>query len=225
MIFDSPLLDSISYKYSDLPFYIFKYYFEKQNKKPLDELVTGAFYEPLGLKRTLFNPRNTIPLNEIVPSEEDKYFRNTTLRGFVHDMGAAMQGGVGGHAGLFSNALEIGKIMQLYLNKGFIDGKKYFDPESFEQFNHCYYCSEGNRRGVGFDKPQLEGEGSTCGCVSFSSFGHLGFTGTYAWADPEEELIFVFLSNRTYPTMSNNLLGEHNIRTRMQKLVYEALIK
>ena len=163
--------------------------------------------------------------DRIVPSEDDNYFRYTKLRGFVHDMGAAMQGGVGGHAGLFSNAIGVGKIMQLYLNKGFIDGKKYFTANSFDQFNQCYYCDKGNRRGVGFDKPQLSGVGSTCGCVDLSSFGHMGFTGTYAWADPEKDLIFVFLSNRTYPSMSNNLLGEHNIRTRMQKLVYEALIK
>ena len=187
--------------------------------------MLNKIYKPLGLKRTLYNPRNSIPLNEIVPSEEDIYYRYNTLRGFVHDMGAAMQGGVGGHAGLFSNATEVGKIMQLYLNKGFIDGKQYFKADTFDKFNQCYYCDKGNRRGVGFDKPQLSGVGSTCGCVSFSSFGHMGFTGTYAWADPEEDLIFVFLSNRTYPSMSNDLLGKHNIRTRIQKLVYEALIK
>jgi len=225
LIIESPLLDSIKYIYSDLPFYIFKDYFERINQKSLDQLVTNKFFNPLGLKRTLFNPRDIIPPNEIVPSEVDRYYRHEVLRGFVHDMGAAMQGGVGGHAGLFSNATELGKIMQLYLNKGFIDGKQYFTSDTFDKFNKCYYCDEGNRRGVGFDKPQLSGVGSTCGCVSFSSFGHLGFTGTYAWADPEEDLIFVFLSNRTYPNMSNNLLAKHNIRTRIQELVYEALIK
>ena len=225
MIYESPLLDSIQYKYSDLPFYLFKYYFEGKYSKPLDELADENLFKPLGLKRTFFNPRGKIPLEEIVPSEDDNYFRYTKLRGFVHDMGAAMQGGVGGHAGLFSNAIGVGKIMQLYLNKGFIDGKKYFTANSFDQFNQCYYCDKGNRRGVGFDKPQLSGVGSTCGCVDLSSFGHMGFTGTYAWADPEKDLIFVFLSNRTYPSMSNNLLGDYNIRTRMQKLVYEALIK
>ena len=225
LIIESPLIDSINYKYSDLPFYIFKDYFERINQKSFDIQVSNKIYNPLGLNRTLYNPRNSIPLNEIVPSEEDIYYRHKTLRGFVHDMGAAMQGGVGGHAGLFSNATEVGKIMQLYLNKGYIDGKQYFKADTFDKFNQCYYCDKGNRRGVGFDKPQLSGVGSTCGCVSFSSFGHMGFTGTYAWADPEEDLILVFLSNRTYPSMSNNLLGKHNIRTRIQKLVYEALIK
>ena len=225
MIYKSPLLDSIKSKYSDLPFYLFKYFLEGKYNKPLDKLADENFFKPLGLKRTLFNPFGKIPLGEIVPSEDDNYFRYIQLRGFVHDMGAAMQGGVGGHAGLFSNATEVGKIMQLYLNKGFINGKQYFTMDTFDKFNQCYYCDEGNRRGVGFDKPQLSGIGSTCGCTSYSSFGHLGFTGTYAWADPQEDLIFVFLSNRTYPSMSNNLLVKHNIRTRIQKLIYEALIK
>ena len=225
LIIDSPLMDTINYQYSDLPFYIFKDYIERINQESLDVQVSNKIYNPLGLKRTLYNPRKSIPLNEIVPSEEDTYYRYKSLRGFVHDMGAAMQGGVGGHAGLFSNATEVGKIMQLYLNKGFIDGKQFFTEDTFDKFNQCYYCDKGNRRGVGFDKPQLSGVGSTCGCVSFSSFGHMGFTGTYAWADPEEDLILVILSNRTYPSMSNNLLGKHNIRTRIQKLVYEALIK
>ena len=225
MIYNSTISDSIEYKYSDLPFYLFKYYFEQENNKSLDQLIQQNFYDPIGLKRTLFNPLKKIPVGEIIPSEKDNYFRHIELRGHVHDMGAAMQGGIGGHAGLFSNATEVAKIMQLYLNKGFINGRQFFKSETFDEFNRCHYCNQGNRRGVGFDKPQLEGEGSTCGCVSFSSYGHMGFTGTYAWADPEENLIFVFLSNRTYPRMSNNLLSKHNVRTRMQKLVYDALIK
>ena len=176
------------------------------------------------LKRTLFKPLGVIPENEIVPSEYDRYFRHSELKGYVHDMGAALLGGVGGHAGLFSNAEEVERIMQLYLNKGYFEGKRYFNADTFDQFNQCYYCHEGNRRGVGFDKPQLVGEGSTCGCVSLESFGHMGFTGTYAWADPEKDLIYVFLSNRTYPTMDNNLLSSHNIRTRIQQLIYDSII-
>ena len=224
MIIDSPLLDSLYYKYSDLSFYLFKDYLENKYGKSLDILSNDKFYEPLGLKRTLFKPLGVIPENEIVPSEYDRYFRHSELKGYVHDMGAALLGGVGGHAGLFSNAEEVARIMQLYLNKGYFEGKRYFNSDTFDQFNQCYYCSEGNRRGVGFDKPQLEGEGSTCGCVSLGSFGHMGFTGTYAWADPEKDLIYVFLSNRTYPTMDNNLLGSHNIRTRIQQLIYDSII-
>ena len=112
----------------------------------------------------------------------------------------------------------------MYLQKGNVNGYEFITSKTFDEFNTCYYCDKGNRRGVGFDKPQLKGQGSTCGCVSKVSFGHMGFTGTYAWADPDQQLIFVFLSNRTYPSMSNNLLGQKNVRTRMQALVYKALI-
>tara|TARA_B100000963_G_scaffold248095_1_gene217256 strand:+ start:51377 stop:54274 length:2898 start_codon:yes stop_codon:yes gene_type:complete len=223
-VIGSPLLDSLYYKYSDLPFYLFKNFLEKKYKKPLNDLADEFLYEPLGLVRTLFNPWKFVPKDEIVPSEIDDYFRHRELRGYVHDMGAAMQGGIGGHAGLFSNAKEVYYIMQMYLQKGSVNGHEFITSKTFDEFNKCYYCDEGNRRGVGFDKPQLGGEGSTCGCVSKVSFGHMGFTGTYAWADPDQELIFVFLSNRTYPSMSNNLLGQKNVRTRMQALVYKALI-
>ena len=223
-VIESPLLDSLYYRYSDLPFYLFKNYFERKYKKPLDELAHEFLYEPLGLERTLFNPWKVISKNEIVPSEIDNYFRHRELRAYVHDMGAAMQGGVGGHAGLFSNAEEVYKIMQMYLQNGKANGHEFITSKTLNDFNQCYYCNQGNRRGVGFDKPQLEGNGSTCGCVSDISFGHMGFTGTYAWVDPDQELIFVFLSNRTYPSMSNNLLGKNNIRTRMQELIYKALI-
>ena len=224
MIINSPLLDSLYYKYSDLSFYLFKDYLENKYDESLDILSYKKFYRPLGLKRTFFKPLLFIPENDIVPSEYDRYFRHSELKGYVHDMGAALLGGVGGHAGLFSNAEEVARIMQLYLNKGYFEGKRYFNSDTFDQFNQCYYCPEGNRRGVGFDKPQLDGEGSTCGCVSLESFGHMGFTGTYAWADPEKELIYVFLSNRTYPTMDNNLLESHNIRTRIQQLIYDSII-
>ena len=223
-VIGSPLLDSLYYKYSDLPFYLFKNFLEKKYKKPLNDLADEFLYKPLGLERTLFNPWKFVPKDEIVPSEIDDYFRHRELRGYVHDMGAAMQGGIGGHAGLFSNAEEVYYIMQMYLQKGNVNGYEFITSKTFDEFNTCYYCDKGNRRGVGFDKPQLKGQGSTCGCVSKVSFGHMGFTGTYAWADPDQELIFVFLSNRTYPSMSNNLLGQKNVRTRMQALVYKALI-
>mgnify|MGYP003319561298 FL=1 len=156
-------------------------------------------------------------------SEVDNYFRNTELQGDVHDMGAAMLGGVGGHAGIFSNAYEVAVIMQMYLQKGVYNNLRFFSNSTFDLFNKCYYCKNGNRLGVGFDKPQIDGRGSTCGCVSKQSFGHSGFTGTYTWADPQKEIVFVFLSNRTFPTMENSLLVKHNIRTRMQGLLYDAI--
>ena len=221
----SSLLDSLYYNYSDLPFIIFKEFLERRYEKPLDRLMEEHFYSPMELKRTTYNPLRKFDKNEIVPSEIDTYFRYLELDGDVHDMGAAMLGGVGGHAGLFSNAFEVAVMLQLYLQKGIYNLKHYFSATTFDQFNTCYYCSQGNRRGVGLDKPFLEGGSeNTCGCVSPASFGHLGFTGTYAWADPETQILFVFLSNRTYPTMKNTLLGDHDIRTRMQRLIYEARI-
>ena len=114
--------------------------------------------------------------------------------------------------------------MQMYLQGGSYGGKRFLKNSTIRRFNTCYYCHQGNRRGVGFDKPQLEGEGSTCGCVSSKSFGHLGFTGTYVWADPETELVYVFLSNRTYPSMDRNLLGKTNMRTEIQRAIYESLL-
>ncbi len=161
---------------------------------------------------------------KVIPSEIDTYFRNQELKGEVHDMGAAMLGGIGGHAGLFSNATEVAALMQMFLQKGLYGENQFFSPSTFDQFNQCLYCEEGNRRGIGFDKPQIEGRGSTCGCAPKTSFGHSGFTGTYAWADPENELIYVFLSNRTYPSMENNLLLKHDIRTRIQRYIYDSIL-
>ncbi|MDO7591943.1 MAG: glycoside hydrolase family 3 N-terminal domain-containing protein [Flavobacteriales bacterium] len=223
-ILESELRDSLMYKYSDLPYFFMKDLFENRYNESLEVLARDSFYLPLGLNRTTFNPNKNTPNQTIIPSEIDSYYRNQELKGEVHDMAAAMLGGVGGHAGLFSNASEVAVLMQLFLNKGTYAGKRYFSAETFDQFNQCLYCDQGNRRGVGFDKPQLEGSGSTCGCVPKSSFGHSGFTGTYAWADPENELIYIFLSNRTYPTMDNNLLLKHDIRTRIQQYIYDSII-
>ena len=223
-ILESELRDTLMYKYSDLPYFFMKDLFENRYNESLEILARDSFYLPLGLNRTTFNPNKNTPNQTIIPSEIDSYYRNQELKGEVHDMAAAMLGGVGGHAGLFSNASEVAVLMQLFLNKGTYAGKRYFSAETFDQFNQCLYCDQGNRRGVGFDKPQLEGSGSTCGCVPKSSFGHSGFTGTYAWADPENELIYIFLSNRTYPTMDNNLLLKHDIRTRIQQYIYDSII-
>ena len=209
--------------YSDLTYYILKKYLETSHNTKLELLVEKKIYSQLDLKLTTYNPKFKYSKEFIVPSEVDNYFRHTTLQGDVHDMGAAMLGGVGGHAGIFSNAYEVAVIMQMYLQKGFYNDKRLFSSTTFDLFNTCYYCELGNRHGVGFDKPQIEGVGSTCGCVSKKSFGHSGFTGTYTWADPEKEIVFVFLSNRTFPSMDNSLLVSHNIRTRIQGLIYDAL--
>ena len=223
-ILESDLLERLSYRYSDLPYYILKKFIERHYDKPMDELVQQHFYQSLGANYITYNPAGKFSYSKIVPTEMDTYYRFAKVHGFVHDMGAAMQNGIGGHAGVFSNANDIAKIMQMYLQKGFYGGKRYLRPETIDKFNTCYFCINENRRGVGFDKPQLEEEGPTCGCVSMTSFGHSGFTGTYAWADPEQEIVYVFLSNRTYPDSKNNLLLKHDIRTEIQRLIYEAII-
>lgn len=224
-ILDSELRDSLEYKYSDLPFYFLKFWFEDLYNKPLNILADEKIFEPLGLKRTMFNPHESISLEEIVPSERDDFFRYSKLHGYVHDEGAAMLGGISGHAGLFSNAYEVAIVLQAMIQKGSYNNHRLFSENSFNTFNYCYYCDNDNRSGVGFDKPQVEGKhGSTFGGVSMNSFGHYGYTGSIAWADPDEEIIFIFLSNRTYPTRENTLLQTSNIRTRAQEIVYKSLI-
>ena len=224
IIKDSDLLSRLRYRYSDMPYYILKKYIEKYYDKPLDELVQDHFYQSLGANYTTYNPSVKFSNLNIIPTEIDDYYRYQEIQGYVHDMGAAMQNGVGGHAGIFSNANDVAKIMQLYLQKGYYGGKRYFNIETLDKFNTCYYCESDNRRGIGFDKPQLGDEGPTCGCLSMTSFGHSGFTGTYAWADPEEEIVYIFLANRTYPKAGKNLLLRENIRTNIQEAIYEAII-
>ena len=220
----SELLPKKKYKYSDLPFIIFNYYFEKQNTR-LDVLSKNQFYKPLGASRTLYNPLTQFDKKVIPPTEEDNYFRYQRVQGYVHDMGAAMEGGVGGHAGLFSNSLDVAKIMQMYLQKGEYGGHRFFSEKTFDLFNTCHYCKEDNRRGLGFDKPVKGKSGPTCDCVSLTSFGHSGFTGTFAWVDPETEIVYVFLSNRTYPSAENNRLAKENVRSDFQEIITDAIIK
>ncbi len=225
-IIDSPLIEKKEYKYSDFTFIILKEYLEKATGRKLDELTYNNFYKTMGMNNTMFNPLQKTDINRIAPTEVDTYFRYALLQGYVHDMEAAMEGGIAGHAGIFSNAMDVAKMMQMYLQNGNYGGKQYFSPETFETFNTCWYCAEGNRRGLGFDKSQLGKEGPTCGCVSPKSFGHTGFTGTMAWADPESGIVYVFLSNRTYPDSNlPNKLSKENIREDIQKIIQEAIIK
>jgi len=225
-IINSPLIDKKEYKYSDFTFIILKKYLERVTGKSLDQLTVDNFYKTLGMNNTLYNPLRKFDKSVIAPTEIDTYFRHDTIQGYVHDMEAAMEAGVGGHAGIFSNAMDVAKMMQLYLQKGNYGDVQYFSPETFDTFNTCHYCAEGNRRGLGFDKPQLSGAGPTCGCVSKLSFGHTGFTGTIAWADPETEIVYVFLSNRTFPDSNlPNTLSKENIREDIQKVIQDAIIE
>ncbi len=217
-------LKSKRYRYSDVGYYVFKKYIEGTYNASLDKLVDEFLYKSIGASHTSYNPLEKFNKSSIVPTEIDNYYRYDTVQGYVHDMGAAMQGGVGGHAGLFSNANDVAKIMQMYLQGGYYGGNRYFKERTIKKFNTCYFCDEDVRRGVGFDKPQLKDPGPTCGCVSRKSFGHSGFTGTYTWADPEEEIVYVFLSNRTYPTQNNSLLVKSGLRTRIQQVIYDSII-
>ncbi|MDF4204150.1 glycoside hydrolase family 3 N-terminal domain-containing protein [Maribacter sp. SA7] len=217
-------LKSNRYRYSDVPYYVMKKVVEESYGQRLDDLTSNFLYKRIGANRTTYNPLEKFDKAMIVPSEEDNYYRYGTVQGYVHDMGAAMQAGVGGHAGLFSNANDIAKIMQMYLQDGYYGGTKFFDSRTVKKFNTCYFCDNNVRRGVGFDKPQLQHSGPTCGCVSRKSFGHSGFTGTYTWADPEEEIVYVFLSNRTYPSASNTLLVKSGLRTRIQQAIYDSIL-
>ena len=222
-IMESELYSKLKYKYSDLPYYILKEYLEHYYNKPMQNLVQQHFYKTLGANNTTYLPLEKFPLNKIPPTEEDNYFRMQKIQGFVNDQGAAILGGVSGHAGLFSNANDIAKIMQMYLWKGSYGSITYLRPETLDLFNTCNYCDVDVRRGVGFDKPQLEDVGPTCGCVSMDSFGHSGFTGTITWADPEEDIIYVFLSNRTYPDATNRKIIKNNLRSDIQELIYQSI--
>jgi CubicO group peptidase (beta-lactamase class C family) len=218
-------LNNDEYKYSDLPYYILKEYIENYYSSDLSSIIDSQMYNKMGLTHSSFFPKEINSLDNIAPTEIDDYFRFQEIRGTVHDMGAAMQGGIGGHAGLFSNVNDVAKIMQMFVQYGDYGGERYLNKSTINLFNKCYYCSEDNRRGVGFDKPQIEDDGPTCGCVSLNSFGHSGWTGAYTWADPDEKIVYVFLSNRSYPNSKENKLLKNNIRTDIQKLIYESIIK
>ncbi|MFV8333391.1 glycoside hydrolase family 3 N-terminal domain-containing protein [Flavobacterium sp. GSP14] len=224
LIVKSKISTKKEYKYSDLTFMILKNYLEKTTGKTLDILVQENFYRSLGMNNTSFNPLEKFDKNRIPPTEMDSYFRKQLLQGYVNDLSAGLEGGVSGHAGVFSNAMDVAKIMELYLQKGNYDNKQYFSEKTFNDFNTCYFCAAGNRRGLGFDKPQLGAEGPTCGCASMTSFGHTGYTGTMAWADAETQIVYVFLSNRTFPVATENRLSKENIREDIQKIIYEAIM-
>ncbi|MNQ37917.1 putative lipoprotein YbbD precursor [compost metagenome] len=226
IIADTPLLPKKEYKYSDFTFIILKEYLERKTRKKLEELSQENFYSTLGMNNTLYNPLHKFDKSNIAPTEIDTYFRHQTIQGYVHDMAAAMEGGVAGHAGIFSNAMDVAKMMQLFLQKGNYGDKQYFSPQTFDAFNTCYHADKGVERGLGFDK-RIGKDGPTCACVSASSFGHTGFTGNIAWVDPETEIVYVFLSNRTYPEVVNdeNKLAKGKIREEIQKIIQEAIIK
>jgi beta-N-acetylhexosaminidase len=220
------------YKYSDLGFYLLMKLVEEKSGKTLDKFVEDEFYYPMGLQNISFLPLNKFDIERIPPTENDNVFRKQDVKGYVHDPGAAMIGGVGGHAGLFSNAKDLASLFQMLMDGGLYNGKRYLKEETITYFNTMHYKNKNNRRGLGFDKPVIADEktgkrsgGPTCDAVSGLCFGHTGFTGTCVWADPKDKLVYVFLSNRTYPSAAVNVLAKENIRTDIQAVIYRSLIK
>ena len=225
IIANSPLRNRKRYKYSDLGFYWLSFIVDSITHKPLNQYVEDKFYTPLGLSRTTFLPLNKFNKREIVPTEDDLIFRDQLIHGYVHDPGAAMLGGVSGHAGLFSNSRGLAAIMQMLLNKGNYAGMNFIDSSTVKEFTRQQFPLNNNRRAIGFDKPLPDNEKGwpTCREASDESFGHSGFTGTYAWADPKHDLVYIFLSNRIHPSAGNQKLMTMDIRTKIQRIIYEAL--
>lgn len=224
-IIESPVSEKHQYKYSDLGYYLMQMIIESKANMPLNEYVQKEFYNPLGLPVIGYRPRERFDLKRIVPTENDTKFRKQLVQGDVHDYGAAMLGGVAGHAGVFSNANDLSVLMQMYLQKGEYGGKRYLDSAIVRECTKCQYCVNDNRRGVGFDRPETNTtkDNPVCDCVSYLSFGHSGFTGTLAWADPEKNLVYVFLSNRVYPDTEVNKLVKLGTRTAIQQVIYDAV--
>jgi CubicO group peptidase (beta-lactamase class C family) len=217
-------LDNTTYKYSDLGYYFIKDIVESLSQTDIQDFINTSFYNRLGTSTITYLPKKSIDTSLIVPTEFDYYFRSQLLRGDVHDMGAAMLGGIGGHAGLFSNANDLAILFQMLMQNGEYGGEKYLEPATILDFTKCHFCNDENRRGLGFDKPVLEDQdgGPACDCnPSKNAFGHSGFTGTLVWADPDYDFVYVFLSNRIHPTSENKKILDLNIRTEIMNVFYD----
>ena len=223
-IMNSGLNSAKKYEYSDLGYYFVKKIIEKQTGQAMDQYLYSTLYIPMGLQNIRYTPLSFFAYERIVPTENDKDFRGQIIRGHVHDPGAAMLGQVGGHAGIFANAADLAAIMQLFLNKGNYMGKQLIDPNVIAAYTKAQFT--GNRRGAGFDRPTLSAKGGpTCELVSQESYGHSGFTGTFTWADPAYGINYVFLSNRVYPSAENWKIRDMNIRTEIQRVIYQSIKK
>lgn len=222
---DSPLNPEEGYVYSDLSFILYPSVVKNITGVEFEEYLKTNFYKKLGANSLTFNPKRFYKLDQIVPSERDTFFRQALLHGQVHDEGAAMLGGLSGHAGLFGNANDLMKVMQMYLQNGYYGGKQYIGRDALFEFTRYQYPQLGSRRGIAFDKPSFQYSGNAPRYAHPMSYGHTGYTGIMVWMDPSVDLNFVFLSNRVYPTRENTRLYTLNIRTAIMDVVYEALLK
>ena len=222
IIQNKPLKEKNKYVYSDLGLYISKRIAEKVSGVPLDKFVNAFYYAPLGMQTTCFNPLENFDKSRIVPTENDNYFRYQTVQGYVHDMGAAMMGGVEGHAGLFSNAEDLAILYQMLLNGGEYGGVQYLPEQTINSWTKKQ--SNISRRGMGFDKPDLVNTSPCSAYASPETFGHQGFTGICVWADPKYDLLYIFLSNRVQPTADPNKLSSEGIRNKIMDVIYESFL-
>ena len=215
------------YVYSDLGLLILQRIIEKITGDPIDEYVQDNFYKPLGISRIAFNPTKQFSKEVIAPTELDTAFRRCLVQGCVHDPAAAMLGGVAGNAGVFCNASALATIMQMLLDGGTYGGRQFIKPATIAKYTSVAFPGTANRRGLIFDKPEPDKtkNGPTAKDASSLTFGHTGFTGTCAWADPSNNVIFIFLSNRVYPSAGNTKITSQNIRTNLMQVVYNALKK
>jgi beta-N-acetylhexosaminidase len=219
---EKPQRTPFDYRYSDMGFYIGQHLSEKILNQPMEDFLAQNLYEPLGASTTGYLPLLRFPIHQIAPTENDRLFRRSLLIGTVHDQGAAMQGGIAGHAGLFSNANDLAKLAQMLLQEGYYGGTRYYTAETVHFFAQKQF--ETSRRGLGWDKPTPgDPDGPTSYSASPKTFGHTGFTGTCIWVDPEFNLVYIFLSNRVHPDMTNNKLLSANIRSRIQEVVYQSI--
>ena len=222
----SPLEKEAKYLYSGLVFYLNPTIIENITGEKYRTYLHEHFYDRLGATTLGYNPLDKLPLERIIPTEHDYLFRHEPIHGRVHDEGAIMMGGVSGNAGLFANANDLAKLMQMYLNMGTYGGERYIEESTLKEWSKVQFPENGNRRGLGFDKPNLEYQGvgnNVAKDASMESFGHTGFTGTMVWLDPQEDLLYVFLSNRVLPTRDNTRLYSLNTRTQIQQVLYDAI--
>ncbi|MEQ6119090.1 serine hydrolase [Reichenbachiella sp. MALMAid0571] len=226
MIRNSKLNEEPGYVYSGLSFYLYPEIVYNLTGEKYDDYLYNHFFNELGATTLCFNPANKFNKERIIPTETDDFFRMEQVHGTVHDEGASMMQGVSGNAGLFSSANDLAKLWQMYLNGGNYGGKQYISNATIDEFTRCQFCDEDNRRGLGFDKPLIEYDSlksSVARVASPASYGHSGYTGAIVWADPENQLLYIFLSNRVYPTRNNRKLYEMNIRPRIHNLIYDLL--
>ncbi|TAF95705.1 MAG: serine hydrolase [Cytophagia bacterium] len=218
---DSPLNEKAEYIYSDLSFILYPQVVKNITGQDFEDYLKSHIYRKLGANSLTFNPRRFYNLDQIVPTERDTFFRQTLIHGRVHDEGAAMLGGLSGHAGLFGNANDLMKVTQLFLQKGSYGGERFIAENTMSEFTSYQFAD--SRRGIGFDKPNRPYNGNAPKSASPQSYGHTGFTGIMIWNDPAYNLNYVFLSNRVYPTRDNNKLSTLNVRTAIMQVVYEGL--